>query len=130
MSVIADISAAVSEAVRELEKEFQLTVEPDGNGGAIVTVVGVDLGGRWAPQTVDLAFSVPFNYPFASIYPFFTTPALERRDGGERPSALQRVDWRGNPVTQISLRANRWDPNVDTTYGAVIQVLHWFRERA
>ena len=45
MSVIADISAAVSEAVRELEKEFQLTVEPDGNGGAIVTVVGVDLGG-------------------------------------------------------------------------------------
>ena len=130
MSVTADISAAVSEAVRELEEEFQLTVEPDGNGGAIVTLLDVDLGGRWTPQTVDLAFSVLFNYPFASIYPFFTTPALERRDGGELPSALQHVDWRDNPVTQISLRANRWDPNVDTAYGAVIQVLHWFQERA
>ena len=101
MSVATDISAAVSEAVRELEEEFQLAVESEGDGGAIVTVPGVDLGGSWAPQTVDLAFSVPFNYPFASIYPFFTTPALERRDGGERPSALQRVDWRGNRVTQI-----------------------------
>ena len=125
-----DISATVSEAIRELEEEFQLEVEPDSGGGVIVTVLGVDLSERWAPQTVDLSFSVPFNYPFASIYPFFTAPELERRDGGEWPSALQRVDWRGRRVTQISLRANRWNPNVDTAYGAVIQVLHWFRELA
>ena len=130
MSVAADINAVVSEAIRELEEEFELAVEPDGSGGAVVTVLGVDLGARWAPQTVDLAFNVAFNYPFAAIYPFFTPPLLERRDDGEWPSALQRVDWRGSQVTQISLRANRWDPNVDTARGAVIQVLHWFRERA
>lgn len=130
MSAAADTNDVVAGAIRELEQEFELAVEPDGNGGAIVSVLGVDLGERWAPRIVDISFNVAFNYPFAPIYPFYTSPALERRDGGEWPSALQRVDWRGNQVTQISLRANHWNPNVDTANGAVIQALHWFRERA
>jgi hypothetical protein len=130
VSVTTDINDVVTGAIYELEQEFGLTVKPDGSGGAFVTVLGGDLGERWAPRIVDIAFNVASNYPFAAIYPFYPPSVLERCDAGNWPSALQRVEWRGGQVTQISLRANRWDPNVDTARGAVIQVLHWFRERA
>lgn len=124
------MSAPVETAIVELEREYGVAVEPDGSGGAIVTVSPVDLGPRWSPQSVELIFAIAFNYPFAAIYPFYTEPALSRTDGGAWPSALQRVGWRGREVTQISLRANRWNPSVDTAAGAVAQVAHWFRERA
>lgn len=124
------VSASVASAIVELEREYEVAVEPDGTGGAIVTVNAADLGPKWSPQVVDLIFVIAFNYPFAPIYPFYTEPVLSRADGGAWPSALQRVGWRGREVTQISLRANRWNPSVDTAAGAVAQVAHWFRERA
>jgi hypothetical protein len=124
------VSASVAAAIAELERHHDVAVEPDGSGGAIVTVLTIDLGPRWSPQIVDLIFAIAFNYPFAPIYPFYTEPALSRTDDGAWPSALQRVGWRGREVMQISLRSNRWNPNVDTAAGAVAQVAHWFRERA
>lgn len=124
------ISAPVETAIADLEREYDVIVEPDGSGGAIVTVSPIDLGPKWLPQSIDLIFATAFNYPFAAIYPFYAEPALSRTDDGAWPSALQRVSWRGRDVTQISLRANRWNPNVDTAIGAVAQVAHWFRERA
>jgi hypothetical protein len=124
------VSAPVADAIAEFEREYEVDAEPDGTGGAIVTVKAFDLGPRWSPQVVDLLFVIAFNYPFAPIYPFYTESTLSRTDGGAWPAALQRVGWRGREVTQISLRANRWNPSLDTAAGAVAQVGHWFRERA
>jgi hypothetical protein len=128
---VTDLSPAVATAIAELEREYaEVSANPDGTGGAFLTIKSLDLGPKWSPRVVDLSFQVAFNYPFAAIYPFYTAPPLTRTDGGPSPAALQRVGWRGADVTQISLRANRWNPNVDTAVGAVAQVGHWFRELA
>lgn len=126
MSSTADVAESVAAAIAELEEAFRVSAEPTGDGGALVTVHELQVGDRWQPSQIDLVFEVAFNYPYAAIYPFFTTPELNRADGGQWPSALQRVDWRGAPRTQVSLRANRWNPQIDKAIGAVFQVQRWF----
>lgn len=122
------ITAAISEAVEELERLFgEVEVEPDGEGGAYVTVRELDLGEKWAPQVVPLSFQLPFNYPHAAVYPYYSPQGLARADGGVCPPALQPVTWRGLPMVQISLRANRWSPTHDSAAGSVGQVVHFFQ---
>jgi len=122
------LAPAVAGALTELRVDFgAITVEPDGRGGAYVTVLELDAGPRWRPMQLELALHLPFNYPFSAVYPFYTTDELERAEGGMRPPALQTVEWRGRRVTQVSLRANRWRPEHDTASGAVAQVRHWFQ---
>jgi hypothetical protein len=127
VSAVPEVAEAVRRAVVQLERDFQVSLEPIGDGGAILTVRDLDIGERWQPTPIDLTFEVAFNYPYAAIYPFYTTSELARADGGAWPSALQHVAWRGAQRTQVSLRANRWNPQVDTAYGAVMQVTRWFR---
>jgi hypothetical protein len=126
VSAVAEITDLVRAAIDDLAGVFTVRSEPTGDGGAIVTVCGLSVGPTWTPTELDLAFEVAYNYPHAAIYPYYTTETLARADGAERPSALARVEWRGVPHTQISLRANRWDPAVDTALGAVVQVQQWF----
>jgi hypothetical protein len=126
VSSTVDVAESVAGAIAELEEAFTVSVEPTGDGGAVVTVHELELGDRWQPGQIDLVFEVAYNYPNAAIYPYFTTPLLNRADGGQFPAALQRVDWRGAPRTQISLRANRWNPQIDKATGAVLQVQRWF----
>lgn len=127
MSTEAALADAVSDAVTYLERLLEVTFEALDDGGAIVTVHGLDVGERWVPQAIDLTFEIPFNYPFAPIYPYYTVPGLARADGSGQPPGLQRVDWRGSTRTQISLRANRWNPQVDNAVGAILQVQRWLR---
>jgi hypothetical protein len=121
------ISDAVARAIGELEEDYRIEVLQTGDGGAFVTVQDVDIGPRWNPRHVEIETLIPFNYPFAAIYPFYTQETLQRVDGSAWPNALQLVEWRGRRVVQISLRANRWDPNVDTARGAIAQVELWFK---
>jgi Prokaryotic E2 family E len=129
---MSTVSTAVSEpvlrAIQELQADFAVTYEPTGDGGAIVVVHDLDLGASWQPAVIDLTFQIPYNYPFAAIYPYYAAGGLRRTDG-QGETALQPASWRGQPHTQISLRANRWSPQVDTALGAVVQVQDWFRHR-
>jgi hypothetical protein len=128
VSAQPDVAAAVVAAIAELEAEYErVTWSPDGSGGAYVTATPVTFGERWAPVTGVVEVAVAFNYPFAPIYPFYTTETLERVDGGAWPGALQRVAWRGRQVTQISLRTTRWDPAHDTVSTALRMVSRWFQ---
>jgi hypothetical protein len=121
------LSSEIGQAIGELEAEFPGVIwEPDGQGGAYVTVPGIELGEQWSPRTADLTFQIAFNYPDAAIYPFYLPAPLERFDGSW-PQALQLVQWRDRNVIQLSLRANRWQPTVDTALGATIQVQDWFQ---
>ena len=75
-------------AIVELEAEYESVAwEADGSGGAYVTVAPLVVGPRWEPSEVPITFQVAFNYPFAAIYPFYTTHELNRIDGGAWPSA-------------------------------------------
>ncbi len=126
-AAVATLSETVRAALVQLEEMFELVVEPHETGSAIVTVHGIEISSKWSPPVIDLTFEIPFNYPFAAIYPYYTRSELARTHGAANPSALQRVQWRDGVWTQISLRANKWSPQVDTAVGAVLQVQHWLR---
>lgn len=126
MNAAATIAEAVRAAIDQLETAFELAVEPQENGGAFVTIRQFEIGDKWNVAVIDLVFEIPFNYPFAPIYPYYTETALARVDGGPHPDALQVVQWRGGNWTQISLRKNQWSPQVDTALSSVLQVQHWF----
>lgn len=125
MSAVA-LSADITQALRELEEAFpgQVTVVSDDANGAIVRIEGVELSSRWTPQRGDLWFLIPFHYPDAAIYPYYVTGAA-----GTGLQALQPASWRGMPATQVSLRHNGWNPQVDTALGSVRQALAWLRSQ-
>ena len=128
MSEEKQIAPSVRVALEELEADFaEVESEPDGAGGAFVRIKKLDLGENWQPAETELAFQLLFNYPYAPVYPFYATSELRRADDGPLPQPLQKVNWRESDVTQISLRANQWQPQHDTASGAVAQVRHWFR---
>lgn len=128
MSAQPEYSEAIAAAIAELRKEYEAVAwMPDGSGGAYVTVSPLQFGERWTPATATVEFALAFNYPYAPVYPFYATAALARADGGPWPAALQRVNWRGMNVTQISLRTRRWEPAHDTASTALRFVEHWFQ---
>jgi hypothetical protein len=117
----------IAAAIEELERDFgDVTVEPDGSGGVYVRVGEVQAGPQWEPAIIPVEFQILFNYPFAAIYPYYTTDELSRVEGAW-PTAMQHVDWRGRRVVQISLRATRWQPNIETASSALAQVRHWLQ---
>jgi Prokaryotic E2 family E len=121
-------TGAVGEAITELEGEFsEVNAEEDGEGGAYVAVGGIETLSRWLPELLTIEFRVLFNYPHAAIYPFYTTPDLQLADGGLLPQAIQRVEWRGRALTQISLNSPRWSPQHDSAISKVKQVSRWLQ---
>jgi hypothetical protein len=124
------LTPLLAAAIGELERDFgDVSCEPDGSGGAYVRVADVEAGPLWEPQLIPVEFQVQFNYPYAAIYPYYTIDELLRVDGSW-PNALQHVDWRGRRVVQISLRATRWQPNIETASSALAQVRHWLQAPA
>ncbi len=124
------LAPPLAAAIHELGRDFgDVTCEPDGAGGVYVQVAEVQAGPQWEPAVIPVEFQILFNYPFAAIYPYYTTDELRRVDGAW-PNALQQVDWRGRRVVQISLRATRWQPNIETASSALAQVRHWLQAPA
>lgn len=122
------VAAPIADAVAELERLFgTVDVEPDQTGGAYVTVREIDLSERWAPRVVPLTFQLAFNYPHSAVYPYYCPAGVARVDGSGWPQAMQPTTWRGEPMVQISLRANRWSPAHDSAAGAVAQVRRFFQ---
>lgn len=129
MTSTAPITEGVAAELEGLRGDYdEVSLEPDGEGGAIATVGGLDIGEQWMPRLVPISFQLAHNAPHAAIYPWYTVPELAPRDGAARPQGLQVVSWRGCQVTQISLRHKQWDPGHDTASGALAQVVHWLRE--
>lgn len=70
---IADIRSTFTECIVE--------AEPDGGGGAYVTVKDLALGPPYAQQKIWVGFQITFQYPYADVYPHFTCAELARTDG-------------------------------------------------
>jgi hypothetical protein len=121
------LSADVSEGVRQLEDAFQdrVSYEPDGQGGAYITIADIVLGDAWNVFSAPLTFHLAYNYPAAAPYPFYLPGGTEPKSTW--PAALQRVGWRERAVLQVSLRHNNWDPARDSAIGSVLQVGDWLR---
>jgi hypothetical protein len=125
----AVVSSDVAAAITELNAAFSNRVvhDPDGIGGAYVAVAGLDLGDGWTRAFCDLQFHIPYNYPAAAIYPYYLPGDLAPLR--TVPGALQRVEWRGQQLWQVSLRNTAWTPDHDNAVGCVLQVRAWLRRQ-
>lgn len=128
---MAHMTHEVEEAVAEIGafsgKEVRAT--PLADGGAEVTVEGVDLGERYKPRTTFVGFRIEHTYPYSDVYPHFVRPDLRKVDGTALPSPGMNPgqQWQGQPATMLSRRSPRWDPNSDTAAGKLHKVLEWAR---
>ncbi len=123
------IAPEVLRALGELAEEFpgRVESEPDGLGGAVVSIVATRLPAGWpAPQSA-MMFSLPYNFPAIPVYPYYI--AAEDAPEGELGEGLQRVGWRDRSVIQLSLRHNNWRPGLDTVIGSVVQAMDWLKGR-
>ncbi len=116
-------------ALAELENAFpgRVSSEPDGLGGAIVAIAGMPMPAGWPLSHSPLMFVIPFSFPAIPVYPYYI--GAEAAPPGALGEGLQRVDWRGCPVLQLSLRHNAWRPGLDTVVGSVLQAMDWLQHR-
>ena len=124
----------VEDAVAEIHAAFEeneVRATPLGDGGAAVTVEGVDLGERYEPRTSFVGFSVHGSYPFSQVYPHFLRHDLRKADDSALPNpGMTPNQWQGQPAIMVSRSSNRWDPNRDTAVGKLHKVLEWVRYQA
>jgi len=121
----------VEEAIAEIRETFpglRVEVEPEAQGGAYVVVHDLEFDRLYTPERTWIGFSIPFQYPDVDVYPHFADAALARVDGTALASAFQKTMWRGQPVTQISRRSNRWNAATDTAALKLRKVLAWMRD--
>jgi hypothetical protein len=126
---VETLNPGVANGLAELEEAFpgRVASEPDGSGGAYVTITEIELGESWTVPAADLSFQLLYNYPAAAVYPYYL-PAEAVPVAG-MPPALQRVSWRGREVNQLSLRNSRWTPTHDNAVGCVVQTGDWLRRQ-
>lgn len=127
---------AVEEAIARLKAQYAesvFDVREDGQGGAHVLIDPVDLGEIYteATQSSWISFHIPFQVPFADVYPHHVRRDLARRDGrplGEGMSHAEAPVF-GRPSVQLSRRSNHRDPNHETVLHKLLKVIQWASTR-
>jgi hypothetical protein len=122
-----EVAAAV-DAIREQFAGTPVQVDPDGVGGATVTVQNVILGTQYAPPHTWLGFHVSAAYPDADVYPHYVG-VVTRADGQPHGQAVQQVTWRERPALQLSRVSRHWNPASDNAANKAEKVIAWMREQ-
>jgi hypothetical protein len=128
MPLTEPVAAAVAEIERGMS-EVAWEVREDGAGGAVLIGQGASLGGVWEQSDTWIGFRIPFNYPYADVYPHFVRGDLRRRDGGPLGDAMSATTFEGMPAIQLSRRSNHRVPGIETAVIKLLKVLSWLRER-
>ena len=129
---MSTITPAVASAIAEIRRTFEgsdVEIEADGSGGAVVVVRGVPLGHPYEQAEVWFGFRITYQYPYADVYPHFTTPELTRADARSLGAGFGTASFRGQPAIQISRRSNRLNPGRDTAALKLLKVTRWMRDR-
>lgn len=115
-TAVADIAAAYP----------QVSLEPDGDGGAYVVVEAVPLSQTYQQSQTWVGFHITYAYPRADVYPHFVRSDLCRVDGGALGGGTSAGhSFRGRAAVQLSRRSNRLNPAVDTALLKLQKVLRW-----
>jgi hypothetical protein len=125
-----DLAPPVAAAIDEIRADWpgaNLTVRPDGEGGAYVIVEPLTLKSPPYQTETWIGFRITFQYPYADVYPHFVRHDL-RLDGGTRP-AMQAGAFMDRTAIQISRRSNKLDPRFDTAAGKIRKILHWLNDQ-
>jgi hypothetical protein len=132
------LKSAVDSALEQLRTAYgedRVLAVGDGQGGAWVELVDVELSGTYVQSTTFVVFLLPFNLPGADIYPMFVRDDLTRRDDAPFGDGVQRttLSWPGQPpqrpVIQISRRTRGGAFTAQTAVQKVEKVLEWLRTR-
>lgn len=127
------MTPAVDEAIAQLRAAFpgnRIEHTPEAQGGAYVIVHDLFLGDQYQPDHSWVGFLIPYNYPFADVYPHYVESTFARGNGQALGEGFaQPMSWHDRAATQISRRSNRWDPNEDTAVTKLYKVLEWLRSR-
>ncbi len=119
----------VAAAVEDLRRQFAdatIVTEEDGHGGTYVIVEPVSLSERFTPRTTWLGFHIPSSYPYADIYPVFTSDAVSRVDGKLfEPPITKGHAFRGRPALQISRRNSGAQTGLQKATAKILKVLYY-----
>jgi len=123
----ATVTADVADALAEIEAHYgrRASHEPDGQGGALVVIQDVELPSSWGRKSASLQFIIPFNFPAIPPYPYYVPQNAQPPPPWHQ--ALQPIEWRGEPMIQVSLRNVNWNATKDNIVGCVMQVSAWLR---
>jgi hypothetical protein len=127
MAMTPEVEAAIKQ-VRRGFPDSAITAAEDGQGGASVLLETVPLGPPYGQETSWLGFRIPFNCPYADVYPHFVRGDLTRLDGQPLGEATSLGTFDGRPAVQISRRSNRRD-QTETPLLKALKVLEWLRRR-
>ena len=125
-------SPSVLAAIEELRCTFEgcnLGFEDDESGGAFVMVSNVPLGRPYRQHNTWFGFHITFQYPYADVYPHFTTPDLARFDGGNLGGGFGTATFQGRSAIQISRRSNKLNPETDTAALKLLKVIQWMKNQ-
>lgn len=126
---MSQMTPAVTKAIEGIRcscPNYPLEAEPDGSGGAFVTVRDVPLGANFVQTDTWIGFQITFQYPYADVYPHFARPDLARSNGQPLGEGLGGgAQFRGQPAVQISRRSNKWNPATDTASLKLLKVIKW-----
>lgn len=120
----------VARAIEEIRAHFPdnpMTVKPDGNGGAFVTLDAVPLSPTYQQADTWVGFQITFQYPYADVYPHFVRPDLSRADNRGLGDGTGTNNFDGRPAIQLSRRNNHLNPAADSALIKLLKVLEWLR---
>jgi hypothetical protein len=118
-------SAAV-DSVRDAFPGHTVDVAQPGDGTALITVRGVNVGDGWDRPSIDLEVKLQVTFPSTPPYPFYGPAGMTRLDGQVLAQIQPFVSFDGQQRTQISL-TKVFDPAVETLGSRVAAVARWLR---
>jgi hypothetical protein len=122
----------VQEAIDEIAQAYAacaLEIVEDGQGGALVTLNDVSLGGPYQQSSSWIGFHITHTYPYSDVYPHFVRHDLSRSDGKPLGAATSIGSFRGGPAIQLSRSAKRHNAETDTALLKLQKVLQWLNTR-
>jgi len=137
MPMTPEVESAVEELIAQ-HSETTVTAEPDGDGGAFITIQTIALSEKFDPQQTWIKFHITVNYPAADVYPHFIDPAIKLL-GSSHPettpmgegTGLGDYKFAGKDLRaiQISRQSRHLDPAVDTAALKLVKVIAWLESR-
>ena len=127
-----DVKPKVEEAIALLRQRYgvaHINSEPDGQGGAFVTVDDVSLGAPFVQSGTWLGFQLTAMFPYADVYPHFARPDLARVDGAALGEGTSLATFRDQPALQISRRSKNVEPSAEMAIRKLLRVVAWLQRR-
>jgi hypothetical protein len=130
------VKPEVQQAVDEIKAqvtESSVSVREDGQGGAYLLVEPVDLGPTYTQETrrTWMGFHLPFQYPFADVYPHHVRRDLTRADARPLGEGMGHSRYEGfeRDSVQLSRRSNHREAALEKAVHKMLKVIEWARSR-